>query len=79
MQQWNINFGPGFISPEEIERQHQQQLDSLHQMIDEKKCMMCKNTYLINDQITMCNYSKECVDGNYGEYCEHWDPLEIII
>lgn len=61
-----------------MEQQRQQQMAALKQMIDDKKCVMCKNTYLINDEITICNFSHECVDNNYGKYCENWKPLELI-
>lgn len=73
--QWNINFGPGFISPEQMEAQRQQQEALEKQMIDEKRCVVCKNTYLINDQITMCTYSNKCVDQENGQQCEHWESL----
>ena len=79
-QQWTINFGPGgfttsgFVDPEEIRRQ---QIAQLQQLIDDQRCVMCKNTYLVNDQITMCSIKNECVDNEYGKYCENWDPIKI--
>lgn len=75
-QQWSFNFGPGFISPEQMEAQRQQQEAMIRQMIDDKRCEMCENTYLINDQITMCNIKKECVDQMNGRECENWKLLE---
>ena len=72
----NIHFqnggGINFINPEEILRQ---QAAMRQQMVDDKRCEVCKNTYLINDQITMCSYSNECVDGQNGQQCEHWEML----
>lgn len=79
MQGWNINFGPGgFVSPEEIERQRQQQEAQVRQMVEDKRCEFCQNTYLINDQITFCHFSNECVDGKNGQQCEHWKLLNTI-
>lgn len=82
MQGWSFNFGPGgFVTPEQMEqmkRQQQQQEAQIRQMIDDKRCEFCQNTYLINDQITFCNFSKECVDGMNGQHCEHWELLNTI-
>ena len=67
----NIHF-QGFLNPEEIEKQRK---DELQRMTDEKLCVVCKNTYLINDQITMCVFSNKCVNDNNGQNCEHWESL----
>lgn len=69
----NIGFGPQFINPEEMLRQ---QMAMRQQMVDDKRCEVCKNTYLINDQITMCSIKNTCVDGCNGQECENWEVLE---
>ena len=75
MQQWSFSFGPGgFVNPAEVEAQRRQQIQRL---IDEKRCVVCQNTYLINDQITFCHFKNECVDNDYGKECEHWEPIKI--
>jgi len=79
LQQWSFNFSPGgFVSPEQMEQQRLQQEAQLKQMIDDKRCEVCQNTYLINDQITICSFSNECVDGKDGQQCENWIILETI-
>jgi len=45
----NFGFGPGFISPEQMEAERQRRLAMLRQMVDDKKCVICKNTFLVND------------------------------
>ena len=60
-----------------MEEQRKTLLAQLRKMIDDKRCVMCENTYLIDDQITMCNINNECVDNEYGKNCENWKPLEI--
>ena len=71
--QFQFNFGPGF----DPVAMHEQQIAAMKQMIDEKRCIMCQNTYLINDQITICQFSNECVDSMNGQECEHWEPAPI--
>ena len=71
--QFQFNFVPG-PDPAVI---RQQQLAQFKQMIDDKRCVMCQNTYLINDQITMCQFSNECVDDNNGQECKNWNPVEL--
>lgn len=82
MQEWSFNFGPaGFMTPEQMEQikqQQQQQEAQMRQMITDKRCEFCQNTYLINDQITFCHFSNECVDGKNGQQCEHWELLNTI-
>ena len=56
----------------------QQQIEEMKRAIEEKRCPVCKNTYTVNDQITFCCFSHDCVDENNGQQCEHWDPLEVI-
>lgn len=73
----NFGFGPGFVSPEQMEAERQRRLATLRQMVDDKRCIMCKNTFLVNDQITFCMFSKKCVDDDNGMSCEHWEPMEI--
>lgn len=75
MQQWSFNFGPGGISPEQVAEMHRQREEQMRRMVDEKLCAICRNTYLINDQITMCMKSNECVDGKNGQECDHWESL----
>lgn len=75
----NFGFGPGFITPEEIEAQRAAQEAQIRQMIDDKRCEFCANTFLIDDQITICNFSGECVDGQNGTNCEHWEVLNVGI
>lgn len=76
-----INFKNGsFITPEQAAEIQQRQLEQIKQMLDEKRCELCKRTYLIhtaNDQYTYCEIKKECVDGYYGKYCSDWCPLHI--
>ena len=62
------------VTPEEIMAR---QAEAQKQIQEQKPCRYCKNTYLINDQITMCNYSKECVDTHNGQQCDHWEFLEM--
>ena len=70
-----INFGHGFINPEQMAAAQAQREAQIRQMIDEKRCAICKNTYLVNDQITFCSYSKNCVDNSNGQDCQHWESL----
>ena len=73
-----INFGTGFITPEQIKEQRLQQEAKIRQMISDKKCVVCQNTFLINDQITYCNIKNECVDFSDGKNCDNWiAPLTI--
>ena len=72
----NIHFNSGFISPEEIEAQRRQQEERLRQMVNDKKCVVCNNTYLINDQITYCSIKNECVDFMDGMNCDNWHPID---
>ena len=74
----NFGFGPGFISPEEMERQRQEQVAATKDAIANKQCIFCENAYLINDQVVMCSIEKRCVDGQNGQECEHWDLLEAF-
>lgn len=71
-----IHFGPnGFVTPEQAaEIQHQRE-EQMRRMVDEKRCIICKNTFLVNDQITFCSYSKNCVDNSNGQNCQHWESL----
>lgn len=70
-----INFGPGFINPEQMAAAKAQREAQIRQMIDDKRCEFCRNTYLINDQITMCMKSNKCVDGKNGRECDRWESL----
>ena len=71
-------FGPGFISPEEMERQRQEQEAQIRDMIDKKQCVLCDNAFLVNDQVAICNIKKRCVDGENGQDCEHWKLIEAL-
>lgn len=75
MQQWNINIGDPQQMAQQIEEQRRQQELLIRQLVNEKQCVVCKNTFLVNDQITMCNFTKECVDNKNGQNCEHWENL----
>lgn len=78
MNGWTFTVGPGgFVTPEQMEEQMRQREETIRRMKDEKMCVLCKNTYLINDKLTMCSYSNKCVDDDNGQQCEHWEPLEI--
>lgn len=82
MQEWSFNFGPGFVSPEEIREAFEQRQAELKNKIDEKKCVMCMNASLINDQIAICNkkgsaHAGECVDEFDGKSCGEWSPIFI--
>lgn len=70
-------FGPGFISPEQMEAQRQQQEAMLRQMVEDKRCEVCGKVYLINDTLSYCPHKKECVDGMRGTDCEDWEPILI--
>lgn len=71
-----IHFGPnGFVTPEQIAEIQRQREEQMRRMVDEKLCIICKNTYLINDQITMCMKSNKCVDGKNGRECDSWESL----
>jgi len=75
MQQgWTFTINGVPVTPEEMAAR---QAEARQKLLDNKPCKICKNTYLINDQITMCSYSKKCVDNENGQQCEHWEPLEI--
>jgi len=62
-----------------MEAQRQQKVAMLRQMIDDKRCSVCKNTFIINDQVTFCSINKECVDDKNGMSCEHFEPLNIEV
>lgn len=70
-----INFGPGFVTPEQMAAAQAQREAQIRQMINDKRCELCRNTYLINDQITMCVKSNKCVDGENGQECDNWESL----
>lgn len=70
-----INFGHGFINSEQMAAAQAQREAQIRQMIEEKRCVICKNTYLVNDQITFCTFSNVCVDENNGQSCPHWESL----
>ena len=70
-----INFGHGFINPEQMAAAQAQREAQIRQMVDDKRCEFCRNTYLINDQITMCMKSNKCVDGKNGQECDSWESL----
>lgn len=74
-QQWNIHFGPGFIDPQQMAAQQAQREAAIRQMVEDKRCEFCRNTYLVNDQITICMKSNECVDGKNGQSCPDWENL----
>ena len=71
-----ININGRTFSSEDIFTQQRQ-------AIEQKRCVMCKNTYQIvgrnpmEPQINMCKYKNECVDTTFGTGCDHWDPVEI--
>ena len=73
MQQWTFNFG---ATPEQVEAQRRARIAQIQRLIDEQRCIVCENTYLINDQITMCSIKNECVDNDYGKYCDNWKPID---
>ena len=75
MQQWTFDIGETI---EQIAKQRKEYEAQIQQMINEQRCIVCENTYLINDQITMCSVKNECVDNDYGKYCENWKPLKIF-
>lgn len=62
------NFGPGFITQEQIAAERQR-------MIDKKQCEICQHTYLVNDQVAFCEFSHECVNDHTGVNCENWQPI----
>lgn len=81
MQQWRFINGQ-FVSPEELEEQRKKWQEELQRNIDEKKCVMCLNASLVNDQITICNAKNStragtCVDELDGKSCEYWLPVLI--
>jgi hypothetical protein len=57
---------------------YQQKMAEIKNAIDTKKCIVCKNTYTVNDQVVFCSFSHNCVDSNSGEQCEHWEPLGVM-
>ena len=82
-QEWSFNFGPGFVSPEELREREEKQKEELRRNIDEKKCAMCLNVSFVNDQIAICNAKNStragtCVDELDGKSCEYWLPISII-
>lgn len=82
-QQWSFNFGPGFISPEELKAQQEKQQQELQRMVDEKQCVLCNHAILINDVVAICNAkecnrSGQCVDGQNGVDCEYWEIVENL-
>lgn len=78
-QQWNIHFGPGFnpqqMAAQQMAAQQAQREAAIRQMAEDKRCEICRNTYLIDDQITMCMKSNQCVDGKNGQSCPDWENL----
>lgn len=80
MQQWSFNFGPGFVTPEEMKAWQEQQEKDLQNKINEKYCIVCENAALVNDQIAFCNVkscerSGMCVNDLDGKKCEFWSPI----
>ena len=73
-----INFG--FSSPEEIMKQiasqRKEQAEAIQRMKADKMCVLCKNAMLINDQVAICEKTKECVNDTNGQSCDFWDVLE---
>ena len=65
----------GFVNPEQM---YQQKMAEIKKAVDAKKCIVCKNTYTVNDQVIFCSFDHNCVNDKNGEQCEHWEPLEVI-
>ena len=68
-----IRFENGqWITPEDM---LQRARENYNNLVDTKRCIICRNTYLINDEITMCHLTNECVDNHAAGDCNMWDPL----
>lgn len=81
-QEWSFSFGPGFVSPEELRAREEKQREELRRNMDEKKCIMCLNASIVNDQVAICNVKNcnragICVDDLDGKACEYWSPMPI--
>lgn len=78
-----INFNGINITPEQLaemqRQQREQQQRQVQQMLDEKRCVLCENTYLLNDQIYICTIKNECVDNENGLDCKDWEPINIKV
>jgi len=75
--QFNFNFGPGFINPEELQRQAEELAAQMRIMIEDKKCKMCVNANIVNEQFVFCNFSGKNVEESDGQNCEHWEAVQI--
>lgn len=78
MQGWTINFSNGFVSQEELEAQRIAQVNALSAIVNKKSCRVCKNISIINDDIAICNLSKDCIDDDNGQACENWELCDTV-